>query len=388
VKVLVNASSARLGGGITVLKHLLPALAAEDAGGNEYVVVARAEVRAQLDPGHPRVRFVAAALGEGAVRRALWEQLLLPALARRERAEVVLAPGGVATLAGAPPQILLIQNVAPFDADVCARAPAGQRLRFEALRALGRASARVASKVVLLSRWSLEHVAPQLGLRDGQAACVPLGRDEAFSPSQRDRAEPLLARLGIAARYVLCVSDLYHYKNLPELVIGFARAGLPGEVQLVLAGAEHEPAVACAVRAAARRERIEDRVKLLGAIPYRDLPALYAAAALFAFPSSCENFPNILVEALASGAPTLSSRLGPMPEIAGDAAVYFDPFDPDQIAANLMGLYRNDMLRHRLARLGPARAARYSWPQTARELLPLLQACARDRKPGGESQHS
>ena len=198
MRILINASSARLGGGLTVLHQLLPALQAESAGRHQLSVIARE----QAWQGPARFAF---------------EQLALPL----RQADAILALGGIATFAARKPQVVVVQNVAPFDADACARAEPLQRARFAALRELGRASARVACKVVLLSTWSLDHVGPQLGLAPGQGARVPLGRDEAFTPEAKHRAGPILDRLGIPARYVLCVSDLYHYKNLPQLVLGF-----------------------------------------------------------------------------------------------------------------------------------------------------------------------
>jgi len=367
VKVLVNATSARLGGGVTVLKHLLPALLAEDGGEHRYTVVARSELRESLDPHSDRASFLAAPAGAGAARRLVFEQLALPL----RWADVLIAAGGVASFASSAPEVLLIQNAAPFDADVRARAPRWRRARLELLRTLVAASARRAARVVFLSESARATIAPQLGVLPERCACVPLGRDPAFSPAAGAERPP------IDGDYVLCVSQHYHYKNLPELVIGFARAALPAEVRLAIAGEEHEPEVAAEVRRVAVRCGVAERVLLLGHVDQRRLPALYAGARAFVFPSTCESFPNILVEALACGAPTAASRLGPMPEIAGDAALYFDPFDPDEIGAALSTLHADGELRASLRAKGPERVARYTWPATARAMLALLREAAR-----------
>jgi glycosyltransferase involved in cell wall biosynthesis len=114
-------------------------------------------------------------------------------------------------------------------------------------------------------------------------------------------------------------------------------------------------------------------VQLVGAVPHEDLPGLYARAQAFVFPSSVENFPNILVEGLSSGVPTFASRLGPMPEIAGDAASYFDPYDPDDIARALVRAVLDDELRRTLRSRALARVGRFAWPSTARELLGVFE---------------
>ena len=100
---------------------------------------------------------------------------------------------------------------------------------------------------------------------------------------------------------------------------------------------------------------------------------IYARAMAFLFPSTVENFPNILVEGLSSGAPTFASKLGPMPEIAGDAASYFDPYDTDDIARAIERATNDERLRETLAMRGIARVQRYSWHRTAAQLVRVLE---------------
>jgi glycosyltransferase involved in cell wall biosynthesis len=378
VHVLINATSARLGGGITVLKNLLPALCAEDRGQHRYTVFAREEVRPRLDPGHARVAFETPRLEVPLLARAAFEQVGLPLEARRRKADVLLSPGGLSTFASPCPQVLLFQNFAPFDEDVVRRFSPGERLRLLALRELGIASARAASRVVFISDFAREQLLPVFGIPRSRTSRVHLGRDPAFSPEAKARAGALLRRHGIESPFLLSVGQFYPYKNLTQLLVAFARAlpGLPENVPLVLAGAPHDPQVVEAVASAIARERLGGRVKLLGNLPYEDLPPLYAACALFLFPSACESFPNILVEGLSSGAPTLSSDAGPMPEVAGDGARYFDPFDPDAIAVELLRLYNDAAAQAALRARGMAKAATYSWEACARGLLEALETAA------------
>jgi glycosyltransferase involved in cell wall biosynthesis len=261
---------------------------------------------------------------------------------------------------------------------VVRRSPPRIRRRLAVLRELGRASANAVRRVVFISDWSRDHLAPLLGLDPARTDRVYLGRDPAFSPEAAARAPELRARYGLPERYLLSVGAFFPYKNLVELVVGFSRArpALPPGLPLVLAGAEHDREVVQAVRDAIAREGLGDRVRLLGNVPYQDLPPLYAGSALFLFPSACENFPNILVEGLGSGAPTLCSNLGPMPEVAGDGARYFDPFDPDDLAARLVSLYQDPNGQALLRERGLAKAASYSWAQTARGLLGVFAQAA------------
>lgn len=373
--VLVNGTSARLGGGITVLRNLLPAFAAEDGGRHRYTVVALDEVARVLDPGHPRIRVVPFR-HKGMAGRLFWEQISLPARATSGRADVLLSPANLGVLGAPLPQVLMFQNMAPFDPSVCSRADGALYRRLSLLKWLGIASAHAVKKLVFISRFAQRSILPQLGVSALRSECIYLGSDPSFRPAALERAPSTLARLDVRRPYVLTVSNFYLYKNFVQLVRGFARsrAQLPADVTLVIAGAEHDAAYAARVRQTVEQEAVGTSVRLLGQVPYEDLPALYAAASLFVFPSSCENFPNILVEGMASGAPTLASKLGPMPEIAGDGAAYFDPFDPDDIARCIVEAWKSPELRERLRAAGMAQAAKYRWSDTARSLLGVLEA--------------
>jgi glycosyltransferase involved in cell wall biosynthesis len=378
VRVLINATSARLGGGITVLRNLLPALCAEDGGRHRYTVVARPEVRPQLGGEHPRVEYVTPSLGEPIYGRLLWEQLALPLRAAFGQADLLFSPANLAIFGIRMPQVLMVQNLAPFDPDVISRCEPGVRRRMRALRELGILSARLVDRVVFISEFARRRLVPLFHIPAARAACIHLGRDPAFAPGAAAGVEPLLEQRGVKRPFLLSVGQFYPYKNLVELVAGFSRArdALPPEVTLVLAGATPDEAVDARVRAVIAREELEDRVKVIGEVPYDQLPGLYASCALFLFPSACENFPNILVEGLSSGAPTLCSEMGPMPEVAGEGASYFDPFDPDAIAAAIVRLFHDPAAQERLRAAGQAQAARYSWGATARGLLEVFAQAA------------
>ncbi len=379
VNVVINGTSARLGGGLTVLRNLLPALVAEDDGEDRYTVIARDDTREHLNPRHPRVTMASSRWGGTSwAARFFWEQIGVPLQAGRMQADVLLSPANLAVAGATVPQVLIFQNMAPFDPDVVVRMPRPKRRRLLWLRRLGIASARRVRQVVFISDHARRVIEPMLGVDPDRIRRVYLGRDVDFVPSAAEAARSLLRELGIGGRYLLSVSQFYAYKNFVELVIGFSRArgSLPDDMTLVIAGAEHEAEYAAAVRRTIVREGIADRVRLLGHVPYEKLPPLYAAASLFLFPSTCENFPNILVEGMASGAPTLASRLGPMPEIAGDGAVYFDPFSPDDIAEVIVRTWQDDAARTALRERGIRQSARYSWSETARQLLGVLRDAA------------
>jgi glycosyltransferase involved in cell wall biosynthesis len=113
-------------------------------------------------------------------------------------------------------------------------------------------------------------------------------------------------------------------------------------------------------------------VHYLGAVPYGDLHTIYSKADLCLFASSCENMPNILVEKMASGLPIACSNRGPMPEVLGDAGVYFDPESPHDIERALQELIDSPDLRVTKSKASFARAQAYSWARCAKETFECL----------------
>jgi glycosyltransferase involved in cell wall biosynthesis len=117
-----------------------------------------------------------------------------------------------------------------------------------------------------------------------------------------------------------------------------------------------------------------------GAIVFNELHQQYAKADLGLFASSCENMPNILLETMASGLPIACSNKGPMPEMLGNAGLYFDPEKPEEIAGALLTLIKSPSLRTELAQASYARAQEYSWKRCANETFGFLNAVVQEYK--------
>ena len=377
LRIIVNALAAVVGGGATSLRPLVSALPAVDGGRHSYEIVARADLAAAADFPDPRVSVVG--LRQRSLAERLYhEQVWLPLRARRTRADAILTISSPPVFASPVPQAVMFRNALPFQPDAYKDYRGVERARCAALRTLGIAGARAAQKVVFISRAQRDLILPQLHLPADRTACVYLGRSLEFNPTAREHAAETLDRYGIRQPYLLTVSQFYKYKKLVELVEAFAIAipKLPPDASLVLAGAEIERDYAARVHGAIGRTGLGSRIKLVGAVPHKDLPALYAAASIFAFTSTCESFPNILVEAMASGVPTLASSDGPMGELGGDGAGQFDPRSATDMAERITELWNDPAARRRLSVRGPARAAVFSWEATARGLLDLLEEIA------------
>ena len=204
---------------------------------------------------------------------------------------------------------------------------------------------------------TLHHASP------AKLATIPLGVDARFVPASGVALSAIRRRYCLPSRFILYLGINKPHKNLPRLVEAFARADLPDDVSLVLAGREDQRYPTG--RTLARTAGVADRVICLGDVAEADLPALYSAATLFAFPSLYEGFGLPPLEAMACGTPVICSRASSLPEVVGEAGLLCDPLDVGDLARALMIAFSDDALRWRLAEAGLARSRQFTWESAA-----------------------
>jgi glycosyltransferase involved in cell wall biosynthesis len=117
---------------------------------------------------------------------------------------------------------------------------------------------------------------------------------------------------------------------------------------------------------------LQERMHFLYYVPHDDLPAIYNLARCFAFPSLYESFGLVQLEAMACGCPVVAAHSGAIPEIAGDAALLFDPHDPEDMAEALLKAISDQSIRQSLIAKGLARAKKFTWDRCAAETLQVF----------------
>jgi glycosyltransferase involved in cell wall biosynthesis len=195
---------------------------------------------------------------------------------------------------------------------------------------------------------------------------IPLGVNRpaaVLSPEERRRERARI--LGGDGEMVLSVGVIQTRKNTLNMLK--ALKTLPPRYKLVLSGGDGYGSEA--VHEFIRSESLGERVKLLGHTDDARLARLYQAASVFLFPSLEEGFGIPVLEAMASGAPVVTSNVSSMPEVGGDAALYVNPHDPADIAQKVLQAAENSALRERLIPRGFVRAAEFTWRRTAEATL-------------------
>jgi glycosyltransferase involved in cell wall biosynthesis len=202
-----------------------------------------------------------------------------------------------------------------------------------------------------------------------KATMIPEAADPTFSAPVAAPGHPTLE----GKPYVLAVSTLEPRKNLERLIAAWSSLDEGARAGRVLALVGPTGWDAAPILAAAR----DQGAQLLGRVSEDELRALYAGASAFAYPSLYEGFGLPVLEAMAAGAPVLTSNVSSLPEVAGDAALLVDPTDVSAIGAALTRLLSDPALADDLRTRGHSRAASFSWERTARETLALLRSIAR-----------
>jgi glycosyltransferase involved in cell wall biosynthesis len=360
LRVLVDATDAPADRG-ALGRYLDGLIGALGAAGTDLAIAcqrADAERYGLLAPG-ARVIAGPAVLGHRAARLA-WEQSGLPLVAQQVAADVIHMPYYSMPLQPGRPTVVTMHDVTYFTEPEQHGAVTASFFK----RAI-RVAARRAARIIVPSNATRDDVVRVLGVDAARIDVAHHGVDHQFfhRPSAAEVAA-VAVRLGLRGRpYVAYLGSLAARKNVAALVAGWvsAVAGLDDPPALVLAGSG---GWSDEVDAALALVPPQLRVVRPGYLPFRDLPGFYGGALVVAFPSRGEGFGLPVLEAMACGAPVLTTHRTSLPEVGGDAVAYTEP-DAPAIAVALGDLLTAPSRRAALGEAGHARAQEFSWAASA-----------------------
>jgi glycosyltransferase involved in cell wall biosynthesis len=234
-----------------------------------------------------------------------------------------------------------------------------------------------AHAVIADSESTQRDVVAHLGLPPARVQVAYPGVSDLFRPV----TDPIVRdgcrrRYALPERFLLHVGTIEPRKNLLRLLEAFGILTTDPQftLDLVLVGGKgwRDAGIVRAIDDFPRR----DRIVLTGRVPREDLPVLYSLADVFVFPSLHEGFGLPVLEAMACGAPVVTSTVSALPEVAGDAALLVEPESAEQIASAVGRLVGDQDLAEALRRRGLERAAAFPWDATARSVLEVLEHVA------------
>ncbi len=230
--------------------------------------------------------------------------------------------------------------------------------------------------ITTVSEFSKGEIVRLLGVEPQRVQVVPHAVSPNYVPQEADVVTRLRERYELAQPYILFGGGSDARKNVLGALRAFAMAvpRLPANLQLAISGAAG--ALEDAARMFVKEGELSTRVRFLGFVPDADYPALMSGSLLYFFPSLFEGFGLPALEAMACGAPVLTSSTTSLPEVCGDAAVLVDPADAAQMADALAELANNQSLQQELRQRGLRRARQSTWRQVAARTLELYAEVA------------
>lgn len=316
----------------------------------------------------PAVRTIAPAHKLTGLPGHAWEQLVLPQKA--DRGALLWSPSNTGPLM-VRRQVVTIHDVVTLDH------PEWFNTRFAAwYRFLIPRLVKRASRVIVVSQFTKHRLLARCDVDPGKISVIYSGVDERFGPCAADAVARVRAALAIPdGPYVLAVGSLQPRKNIGRLFAAWVDVlpALPVDMTLVVAGGIGKPTVFADLP---ELRHVPDRVCLTGCVPDELLPALYAGASVFVYPSLYEGFGFPPLEAMACGTPVITGNRTSLPEVVGDAGISVDPYHAGAIAAAIARVVTNPEVRARLVPAALQRAAGFSWDKAATETWGVLCAAA------------
>ncbi len=297
----------------------------------------------------------------------IWFEHMLPRALRKHRADMFVSPDGFLSTRTAIPQIAVMHdlNFEHYPEDL-------PRAYSRYYRAWFPRFAKKASRIVTVSEFSKQDIAQRYHVDPSRIDVAHNGVGEIFSPLNEAERTAARAKLTDGAPYFVCVGAMHPRKNIARLLEAFDRfAEQHGEVKLLMVGERMF-----------RDERMErawnamrhkERVVFTGRLGQQALREALGGALALAYVSYFEGFGIPVAEAMKCGVPVIAANATSLPEVAGEAAIYCDPFNLESISDAMARVCGDGALREQLARAGVARARRYSWDRTAETLWASIE---------------
>lgn len=365
MRILINAVSARAGGGIAYLINLLQTLPAM-CPSIEFLAVIPELSLPENPAAHNNleIRVIKEASGNP-FNRYLWENSGLIKLCRSWRADQLFCVANIIPLVNPGiPVTVMIQNVAPLTPRVLTMLrqlePIGKYLQMLFLQKLTLMAIKRAAVTISLSQATaslLKEWVPGIN-----SPVLYHGISSTFNP-----AAPKPAAAGNEP-YLLYVSNIYVYKGLEYIVEAIAiNRTLP---RIFIAGKIFDLGYQKMINNLIVKHKVADRLVFLNSIDQNELPGWYANAQAMVYTSWCENCPNILLEAMACGCPIVAFNTGPMPEICQEAGLYASPFDSQSLATTIAKVISGD--QQQIKKLAIARASEFTWEKAMQRHAQIL----------------
>ena len=309
-----------------------------------------------------------------AFKRMVWENIKLSSIMRDHNSVIYLTFSHYLpkSISNNFPSIVGVSNLAPFSEEAWEAENFISKIRLFFLKRTILSSCKRATKVLALSA-TCRNLLEEHGIEKRKILVASNGVSDFWSkPSPKD----YIKGLGIQAPFILYISHFYFYKNFKNLVLAYSKLNKlkKNKYQLILVGDPLDKACFEEVKSLVISLKLQNNVMIFQGLKREKLRNLYQETDLFVFASLIENSPNILLEAMKSGSPILSTNLQPMPEFCGDSAEYFDGQNIDELTFKIEELLENEHLRSKMIQKSKEQAKKFTWESFTNKILKELDS--------------
>ena len=354
-----------VGGTETYATSLVSALAKLDHTNEYFMYVNKESVTKSFNTGANFHANLCPIRARNRVFRFLWEQLILPIQARRDQLDLMHSLGYISPL-----RLPCASLVTIHDLNYLYIPEAYSHFTRQVQKLFVSQSAFRVDQVIVVSDFIRDQVIEHLGVTADKIITIHEAVDvEVFQEDLRGHWPKLQERFNLREPYFLAFSSLSPHKNIDCMIEAFAqyKQGDRSHSKLVISG--HLTKLGPNLPEMAKRLGVERDVIFTGYLSSEALRALLSNAVLFVFPSLYEGFGLPVLEAMAVGTPVACAQRGSLPEVGGEAALYFNPTDSTELADVLSQVIADDDLRQDLRERGRLNLSRFSWEKTAADTL-------------------
>lgn len=325
----------------------------------------------ELEDVPPSVNVEAVPTRDGHIGKILFEQFGFPKAVKAIKADLAHVPYWGSPLNVSVPTVVTVHDVTTLLVREYRRG-----IKPRLYNALVSASARNATHVITDSLASKDDIVEHLGIEAERISAVYLGVLPEFSPESEFLLDMAIKqKYDLPDFYVLYLGGYELHKNITNLLLAYTYVsqGAGDDYPLILAGKKPTKVSDNFPDYDAYIEKLDlqDDVRWIGFVDEADKPAIYRGADCFVFPSRAEGFGLPPLEAMACGAPVVSSDATSLPEIVGDAAFAIDPDSPRKMAGSILATLLQDNVSADLKAKGPIQAAKFTWEKTAAETVAI-----------------
>ncbi|MCP5503336.1 MAG: glycosyltransferase family 4 protein [Leptospiraceae bacterium] len=364
----IDASNIRGGGGVVHLVELLRAAEPQKYQFEKVFVWGGTSTLDKIEDRNWLEKVYEPLLNKSLLHRTYWQKFLLSKRAKQVNCDILFIPGGTYS-GGFRPFVTMSQNLLPFEVEEIKRYGFSLfAIKMKMLRITQSKTFKSADGVIYLTEFARERVLTQLNKTKENTVIVHHGINSKFygKPKEQKEISEYSTSNPYKLLYVSFIGEYKHQWNVVKAVDILRRKNMP--LELTLIGNPDEKKAFIKLKETISKVDPENRyIKYYSGISHQEIESFYKGSDLFVFASSCETFGQILTEAMASGLPIACSEMSAMPELLGEAGVFFNPLKPDSISDSIEKLIMNKNFRVECSSKAYNKAQKFSWEKCAEE---------------------